>query len=138
METSTDDGSNWKTVGNITISDASWKEYTVTANVVGDVRVRFRRTQGARMHFDDVTITDYSSGVSDPTAERHLWNAYSRGGELIVNIDKAEGLAIGIYTVAGVTLFEGRLSQGNYSWPLERGTFVLVSSGDFTRTVLIR
>jgi len=138
METSTDDGSNWKTVGNVTISDASWKEYTVTANVVGDVRVRFRRTQGARMHFDDVTITDYSSGVSDPTAERHLWNAYSRGGELIVNIDKAEGLAIGIYTVAGVTLFEGRLSQGDYSWPLERGTFVLVSSGDFTRTVLIR
>lgn len=137
VETSTDNA-NWKSVGNVTITGATWQEYTVTANVPGDVRVRFRRTQGARMHFDDVTISDYSSGVSDPAAERHQWDAYSLNGELIVKVDKADGIDIGIYTVSGVTLFEGRLAEGLYTRPLERGTFVLVSSGDFTRTVLIR
>lgn len=138
VETSTDEGETWKTAGNVTVTNPSWQEYTVTASVPGDVRVRFRRTEGARMHIDDITVTDYSSGLSDPGAERHLWDAYSRDGELFVKVDKAGGLNIGIYTVSGVTLFEGRLTEGIYTWPIERGSFVLVSSGDFTRTVLIR
>ena len=55
-----------------------------------------------------------------------------------MTVDKADGIEVGIYTVSGVTLFEGRLAQGTYTRPLETGTYVLVSSGDFSRTVLIR
>lgn len=138
VETSNDDGATWKSAGNVTVAGSAWQEYTVTANVPGDIRVRFRRTDGARMHIDDISVSNYSSGVSDPLAERHMWDAYSRNGELIVKVDNSAGIEAGVYTVSGITLFDGRLSEGVHAWPLERGTFVLVSSGDFTRTVLIR
>lgn len=138
VETSTDDGATWHEAGNADITSADWQEYTFTANIAGDVRVRLRRTKGARMHVDGISISDYTTGVSDPYAERHLWDAYGSNGTLTVTVDKADGIEAGIYTVGGITLFEGRLAEGTHSWPLAPGTFVLVSCGDFTRTVLIR
>ncbi len=90
------------------------------------------------MHVDDISISDYTTGVSDPYAERHLWDAYGSNGTLTVTVAKAEGINAGVYTVGGITLFEGRLAEGKHSWSLAPGTFVLVSCGDFTRTVLIR
>ena len=138
VETSTDDGATWHEAGNADITSADWQEYTFTANIAGDVRVRLRRTKGARMHVDDISISDYTTGVSDPYAERHLWDAYGSNGTLTVTVAKAEGINAGVYTVGGITLFEGRLAEGKHSWSLAPGTFVLVSCGDFTRTVLIR
>lgn len=138
VETSTDDGATWHEVGNADITSTDWQKYTFTANVAGNVRVRLHRTKGARMHVDDISISDYTTGVSDPDAERHLWDAYSSHDTLTVTVAKAGGIDAGVYTVGGITLYEGRLAEGTHSWPLAPGTFVIVSSGDFTRTVLIR
>ena len=86
VEVSTDNGANWREVGNTDIKDANWKEYTFTANIAGDVRIRLRRTSGARMHLDDVAVSNYSTGVSDPAAERHQWDAFSNQGVLTVTV----------------------------------------------------
>ncbi len=139
VETSTDDGATWTSAGTADITDANWKEYTFTANIAGNVRMRFRCTSAARMHFDDVSISDYSSGVSDPSAERHMWDAYSRGGILTVKVDNPEGIDAAVYTVDGITVFDGHLAQGSHTFDsISAGRFVIVYSGDFSRTVLIR
>ena len=139
VEVSTDNGANWREVGNTDIKDTNWKEYTFTANIAGDVRIRLRRTSGARMHLDDVAVSNYSTGVSDPAAERHRWDAFSNQGVLTVTVSNPDGISAGIYTVAGMTVFEGHLGEGSHQFDnIAAGQFVLVSSGDFTRTVLIR
>ena len=137
VETSTD-GIAWREAGVANITDAEWQQYTVTANVAGDVRIRLRRTEGARMHLDDIAVSNYSAGVADPSAERHQWDAYCLDGKLVVTVTAASGVRLGIYTVAGLTVFDGLLGEGVHSFDLSAGQFVVVSSRDFTRTVLMR
>ena len=91
------------------------------------------------MHLDDVAVSNYSTGVSDPATERHRWDAFSNQGVLTVTVSNPDGISAGIYTVAGMTVFEGHLGEGSHQFDnIAAGQFVLVSSGDFTRTVLIR
>ena len=78
--------------GNTDIKDTNWKEYTFTANIAGDVRIRLRRTSGARMHLDDVAVSNYSTGVSDPATERHRWDAFSNQGVLTVTVSNPDGI----------------------------------------------
>ena len=90
------------------------------------------------MHLDDIAVSNYSAGVADPSAERHQWDAYCLDGKLVVTVTAASGVRLGIYTVAGLTVFDGLLGEGVHSFDLSAGQFVVVSSRDFTRTVLMR
>ena len=55
-----------------------------------------------------------------------------------MTVTAASGVRLGIYTVAGLTVFDGLLGEGVHSFDLSAGQFVVVSSRDFTRTVLMR
>lgn len=138
VEYSTDGGETWKQAGKVTVSEKMYKEFTVRVAVAGQVRIRFNQLSGKRILLDDVSLTDYSSGVDDPMAARHQWDAYSHGGTLYVEVS-GTGARLGIYCIDGTTLYEGIVSEGVHAFGgLRAGSFYLVSSDDFTRTVLIR
>ncbi|MDE6612087.1 MAG: hypothetical protein K2K22_05955, partial [Muribaculaceae bacterium] len=83
------------------------------------------------------SLTDNSTGVDDPTADRHLWDAYSHSGSLFVNI--CAGTDVAIYCVDGTTLFAGHMGEGLHTFDsLRTGQVYIVVAGDFSRTVLIR
>ncbi len=138
IETSTDEGKTWSIKGTVEIADANWKEYTVTANVAGNAMMRLRETSGKRFMLDNITISDRTAGCDDPAAERHLWDAYSRNGVLTVTV-MTDSIDAEVYAVDGRTLYTGSLLEGTHNIDgLAVGTVVIVHSGDFSRTVLIR
>ena len=139
VEVSKDGGKTWLGCGSVDIDKTEWKEFTFNANISGDVRLRLRRTTGARMHLDDISISSYTTGVADPDAPRHLWDVNSKGGVLALTVDNHSGIDAGIYTVAGTTIFEGHLPEGLHTFDgIAPGQFVIITSGDFSRTVMIR
>lgn len=138
VETSVDNGATWKSHGTVDIENADWREYTVTPAVEGSVRLRLRQTGGKRFLIDNISITDRGTGVDEPYADRHMWAAYSMGGELKVDVTAQDGIEAAVYAVDGTTVFAGHLSHGQHCFALTPGTVVIVHSGDFSRTVLIR
>ena len=138
VEYSVDGGTTWKLAGNVTVTSDNYTKYRVAAGVEGKARIRIRQTDGGRFSIDDVSLTRKTSGLDEPAAERHQWNAYSHGGNLYVDVTKTSGLSAAIYAIDGTTVFTGYLSEGTASFTLSPGTIVIVAVGDFSRTVLIR
>lgn len=139
VEVSSDEGKTWKNIGSVAIEDAAWKQYTFTASTPGNILFRLRQSAGRRFNIDDIAVTDYTSGVDEPYAERHLWDAYCLGGQLTVEVKTAAGIEAAIYAVDGRTVFAGRLPEGVHSFDnIAPGMVVIVNSGDFSRTVLIK
>lgn len=139
VEYSTDGGTTWQEAGEVTVSGTSYREYTVHVGATGTSRARLRQLSGKRWLLDDLSLTDNATGVDDPTADRHLWDAYSHSGSLFVNIADGAGADVAIYCVDGTTLFAGRMTEGLHTFDnLRAGQLYIVVAGDFSRTVLIR
>ena len=70
ISVSNDKGANWKKVSDVTVTATDYALHKVTANVEGNVRLRFEQTAGKRVLIDNVGITDYESvGAWLPTEE---------------------------------------------------------------------
>lgn len=138
VEYSTDGGASWRLAGNVTVTADSYSEYRVHAGVEGKARMRIRQTDGGRFNIDDISLSRQSSGLDEPEAERHQWNAYSHSGNLYIDVTKADGIETAVYALDGTTVFAGRLCEGTTAFALTSGTIVIVATGDFSRTVLIR
>lgn len=139
VEYSTDEGESWREAGKLIIDAKTYTEYKVPVNVAGKVRIRFKELSGKRFMLDDISMTDYSAGVDDPLADRHMWDAYSHSSTLFVDVAAAQGVEISIYAIDGTCLHAGHISEGRHMFGgLQPGKFYIVSSGDFSRTVLIR
>ena len=136
VECSTDGGNNWKTAATITLPKGeAYKKYTVTANVSGDVRVRFVQTAGARAHFDNIAISHYRGGIAGVESDYHAWTAYSLNGQLIVSL--TEQAKVQIYGIDGITYFNGTLNAGDNALDLAKGLYIVVVD-DFSRRVLVK
>lgn len=136
VETSTDGGATWQEAGRTVISDKTFRQYSFVANVEGSARMRLRQTAGARWLVDNISISDAQTGVAEPDAGRHCWDAYSCNGKLIVEARRDTQLAI--YCIDGTTLFAGTIAAGLHSFDAQPGQFYIVASADFSRTVLVR
>jgi phosphatidylserine/phosphatidylglycerophosphate/cardiolipin synthase-like enzyme len=64
---STNGGADWTPVGEPVVLTSTLTEYTVVANVTGNVRLRFAKTGGNRINIDDVRITDADELSDEPT-----------------------------------------------------------------------
>ncbi len=138
LEYSTDGGNSYTPVTTFKISGTTYAEYTAHVGVRTPARIRIMQKSGKRILIDDIAITDATSGLDDPAAERHQWAAYSRDGILTVDLrnDDLEGA---VYCVDGTTLFAGRFKAGiNTFEGLRPGMVCIVHIGDFSRTVVIR
>ncbi len=136
VECSGDGGNNWKTVATITLPKGeAYKKYTVTANVSGDVRVRFVQTVGARAHFDNIAISHYRGGIAGVESDYHAWTAYSLNGQLVVSL--SEQAEVQVYGIDGITYFNGTLNDGDNALDLAKGLYIVVVD-DFSRRVLVK
>ena len=136
VECSGDGGNNWKTVATVTLPKGeAYKKYAVTANVSGDVRVRFVQTAGARAHFDNIAISHYRGGIAGVESDYHAWTAYSLNGQLVVSL--SEQAEVQVYGIDGITYFNGTLNDGDNALDLAKGLYIVVVD-DFSRRVLVK
>lgn len=136
VQFSTDGGETFQDAGTATVSSATWQQYSVHVGCGRPARIRLQQKSGSRLNLDDVEMTDYTSGVSDPGAERHLWDAYALNGELTVTVEDGEAVELSIYSIDGREIFTGTLRSGVHTYTLTPGLY-LVSSADHTRRVIL-
>lgn len=135
VEYSTDGGATWSEAGEaVALKTSAWTKYTVTVNVTGNVRLKFQQKSGRRLNLDDVTISDYAFSGMDDSRVASTWDAYCRGGELVV--ETASTSKVYVYGVDGIGYFTGDIS-GRQSIALPAGFYVVVV-GDTSRRVLVR
>jgi hypothetical protein len=142
LQYSTDQGETWVDAGEVEIakpssSTKSYSQYSFTVNQSGDARIRIQQTYGKRMCIDYITISDYSksSGLEGVESDYKSWDAYSRNGQLTIELSKAENVSV--YGVDGNTYYQGTLGEGTTALSLAKGLYIVVVD-DFTRRVLVK
>ena len=135
VEVSTDGGATFRSVGTVNVTGTAFAEYSVHAGVAGTARLRLRQTAGKRLNIDDIAMTDHTSGVDDPMAARHQWDAYALDGNLVVDVT-APDITLGIYALDGTTVFYGTLPVGQHCFDNLPAGLYIVASDDFSRRVL--
>jgi len=140
---SADNGATWEKAGEINItpngSTTLYNEYSVPVNRKGNLRMKLSQTEGGRTFFDDIRITDYrSSGIEEANeAEYHSWDAFCRGGMLILESDGTSEDFATVYATDGTERFTGILPAGETSVSLAPGLYIVVVR-DFSRRVVIK
>lgn len=130
VEYSTDGGESWALAGSVVIDEFTYTQYSVAVNVAGTARMRLHQTDGKRFIIDNIAITPYTTGLSDPTAPFHRWDAFCRDGKLTVEVRDAGGLDVTVYAIDGTTVFSGRLPQGLSTIGTAPGFFIVAAGGD--------
>lgn len=64
---STNAGSTWVDLGSTITLTETLTQYTLSAGIEGNVRVKFTKTSGDRINVDDVQIVDYVETNTEPT-----------------------------------------------------------------------
>lgn len=137
VDYSLDGGTSWHTAGRVTVSASDYTLYSVIVNKPGNIRIRLAQTSGSRLHLDNVSISNFSSGINDPAAERNSWTAYcSEPGVLCVEASEAHDVTI--HGVDGLTYVNGAaVAAGTSTFDLPAGLYVVVVDKD-TRRVLVK
>lgn len=137
VEVSTDHGLTWREVDQpVTITSADYAEFRFNANVAGSARMRLVQTAGARFFVDDIAISDFNQSAIDGIEEDYrTWDTYCRDRQLVVETSKAATLQI--YSVDGLTFYNGPVGAGQTEFKLPFGLYVVVIN-DFGRRVFVR
>jgi len=91
---STDGGGSWTSLGNPIVLTSNLTQYTVSANIEGDIRLRFAKTAGNRINIDDVLISDYIQTVEEPTLTVSInGNPYENGSTFNFGINTGQATA---------------------------------------------
>ena len=137
VDVSTDGGVSWRSAGKVTVTSADYASYSVFVGEALPARVRIQQTSGKRLNLDNLGVTRHSSGVAAPDAARHSWDAFARGGDLVVNVD-AEELEVGVYALDGSTVHSGVLGRGEHVFGSLPAGMYIVAATDFGRRVILR
>ena len=138
-----DDGVTWEQAGEISVlpngSVTEYDEYTVEVNRKGAVRIKLSQISGARTFFDDIRITDCrTSGIEAANeAEYHSWDAFCRGGQLILQSNGTTADVATVYSIDGTELHHSLLRAGETALTLAPGLYIVVVR-DFARRVLVK
>lgn len=137
VDVSTDGGVSWRSAGKVTVTSADYASYSVFVGEALPARVRIQQTSGKRLNLDNLGVTRHGSGVDAPDAARHSWDAFARGGDLVVNVD-AEELEVGVYALDGSTVHSGVLGRGEHVFGSLPAGMYIVAATDFGRRVILR
>lgn len=140
VEYSIDAGITWTQAGTtISIADATpaYKEYVFTVNQSGKVRARIRQTDGKRMCFDNISMTNYrgNSGIDGVESDYKSWDAYCRDNRLCIEL--AHDSNVAVHGVDGITYVNQNIKAGNTAFDLKPGLYIVVVD-DFSRRVVVK
>jgi hypothetical protein len=131
---SVDQGQNWVSAGTATVTGTDYEQYSFTVNNTSDIRVKVQQTSGARWMLDNLKIEDYKNESGVEAVDFHSWDAYCRGGKLVVELGTVT--AVNVYGVDGVTYYSG-IASGKLNLSLAQGLYI-VNVGDKSRRVLVK
>ncbi|MDE6490295.1 MAG: hypothetical protein K2L49_03965, partial [Muribaculaceae bacterium] len=133
---STDAGLEWTFAGKVTVTYGNgWAEHSIPVNRAGNVRLDFRKVSGQRLQIDYVSVSDYASS-SVEMLEYHSWDAFCRGGNLVIMSDD-DRRTVTVYGVDGIVRYSAPMVSGETELDLAPGLY-LVSVGDFVRRVVVK
>lgn len=140
---SEDHGSTWKEVQTFDIPHNNGAsnvhaEYVAKVSNPKANRIKLVQTQGTRAMIDDVSITDCltTGGVNEANmADYHRWDAYCRGGQLVIEADEA--VSATVYSTDGIEHFNGTAAAGSTPLRLAPGLYIVVVD-DFSRRVVVK
>lgn len=134
---STDGGSTWTPAGTVNIDASQYTQYSVPVNKAGNVRVKLARTVGSRIHLDNVAISNYTTGLNDPTDEYYSWDAYSPAAGTLC-IESRDAATAAVHGIDGITYIgAAALAAGTNTFELPAGLYIVVVGRD-TRRVLVK
>ncbi|MDE6271343.1 MAG: T9SS type A sorting domain-containing protein, partial [Muribaculaceae bacterium] len=138
VDYSQDGGTTWHTAGTVDVTAPDYALYSVAVNKPGPIRIRLERTEGNRMHLDNVGIGRYhTSGINDPEALRNSWTAFCAEPG-VLSIEASEAISVAIHGVDGITYVSGAaLATGVSTFDLPAGLYIVVVDND-TRRVLVK
>lgn len=136
LEYSTDGGQSWRSAGSAETADngGAWQKFTFTVNTEMPSRLRIRQTEGGRWLLDQIEATRYSGIADAEIADYHRWDAYARGGELV--IETSEPVVARVYSLDAIEVFRGRVTSERRI-ALPAGLYI-VAVDDFARRVLVK
>lgn len=134
LEYSVNEGATWQSAGSATLSSAEYTEYSFTLNTDGPTRLRLRQTSGSRWLVDDIKAKAYSGLVPENAADYHTWDAFCRGGDLVV--EASEPADVRIYSIDGTELYAGNVA-GELILNAAPGLYI-VAVDSFARRVLVK
>lgn len=129
-------GLEWQQAGEVNVTyGTGWAEHSIPVNCAGDVRLDFRKVSGLRLQIDYVTVSDYaSSSVNE--LEYHSWDAFCRGGRLVV-VSDGDCRTVTVYGVDGIVRHSAPMASGETEIDLAPGLY-LVAVDDFVRRVVVK
>lgn len=135
---STDGGSTWTEAGTAKLDNTEYRQFSVAVNQEGPVRIKLDRTTGGRIHLDDVAISSYAStGINNPEAEYHSWDAFSAAPGTLTVENRHEAI-VAVHGVDGITyVADTAIAAGTTEFSLPAGLYIVVV-GDDTRRVLVK
>ena len=147
VHVSSDHGQTWSKAGEVTIparlnaagTANEYDEFSIPVKKTGALRVKLNQTGGGRLLLDDLRISHYrtQSGVDEAnSAEYHSWDAYCRGGKLVIESRDGEADEARVYGMDGVERFCGAIGGGQ-ELDVAPGVYVVVVR-DFSRTVVVK
>ena len=136
VEYSTDGGATWTNAGSSEVTEVAYSQRTFTINALGNVRLRVRQTSGAsRWFLDNLEASPYKASVADVTAPEKQWDAFCRGGQLV--IETTENITAFVYALDGTEVFVGQIAPGQKAIYLPKGLYI-VAVENFGRRVLVK
>ena len=136
VELSTDGGQSWKSVGAVTVSGKTVKEYSLPVKQAGNARIRFCQQSGKRWLIDNIALSNYSAIAAVEELDYHTWDAYCYNGALTLEVSEQPRI-ITVYSIDGITCFNERVEPGVRTIMLPAGFYIVVSD-DFSRRVLVK
>lgn len=127
-------GSNWVPAKTWTISASTMNSYSQALNITGTSRIKIEQTKGGRLNIDDISISDYSAGVSSTLSDK--WDTYAVAGG--VKVEAEEGVDVIIYTTDAAKVYEGRIDSVNNFIPLEKGVYIVTLDNNRGRKVIVK
>lgn len=113
----------WTLAGSVDVTyGTGWAEHSVPVNCAGDVRLDFRKVSGLRLQIDYVTVSDFASS-SVGALEYHSWDAFCRGGRLVVASD-GDCRTVTVYGVDGIVRHSAPMTPGETSLDLAPGLYL--------------
>ncbi|MFW6348047.1 MAG: phospholipase D-like domain-containing protein [Cyclonatronaceae bacterium] len=140
---SDDGGSSWEPIGEPINVTSEFTQYSINANVPGNLRLRIEKTAGNRVNIDDVLISEYIESTEEPALNLRVNDANYESGDSFdfgsTTGSATASLRLGNTGLEDLVISEAEIEGGAFSTDspleitlehLENQTFELVFSAE--------
>ena len=130
-----DGGLTWKSLALIDIEGDVMKEFTVTANVEGAVRLKFAQVAGKRMIMDDIALTDCTATVVDNVKGAEWSIVPAQGGVIVKSAAPANVI---VYTLDAAVAAQQNVTDGESFIALPKGIYIVTLDDARGEKIVVR